>query len=190
MIEKFYTEIQSYQPISDHELHFYLNEFSKCQNQQQIAQPIGATINQNNQAQVNGGACHLNSDLSSIQILLQLYEYYEKYEQQINASLGKQQCSILLPVHHRLVQIKEHMMSQASQLIFNNTTSSATLNRTTAAAPYLQFQPVNTNYNQQTLNPYQQPMNFYATTTELQINQQQQNSQQLQQFQNLNSNFF
>jgi len=178
MIEKFYTEMQSYQPISDHELHFYLNEFSKCQQQQQITQPIGATINQN-QSQVNGG-CHLNSDLSSIQILLQLYEYYEKYEQQINSSLGKQQCSILLPVHHRLVQIKEHMMSQASQMIFNNTTSSATLNRT---APYLQFQPVN--YNQQTLNPYQQPMNFYATTNELQINQQSQ-----QQFQNINNNFF
>jgi len=189
MIEKFYTEMQSYQPISDHELHFYLNEFAKCQQLQQPSQPIGATINQS-QSQANS-AGHLNSDLGSIQILLQLYEYYEKYEQQINASLGKQQCSILLPVHHRLVQIKEHMMSQASQMIFNNTTSSATLNRT---APYLQFQPVS--YNQQTLNPYQQPMNFYATSSELQMNQQQQqqqqqqSQQQQQQFQNLNSNFF
>jgi hypothetical protein len=173
MIDKFYNEMQSYQPISDHELHFYLNEFAKCQQQQHMSQPIGATIN--HQTTPN---THVNSELSSIQTLLQLYEYYEKYEQQINASLGKQQCSILLPVHHRLVQIKDLMMTQAGQIIFNNnnnnTTSSTTIGRGT---PFQIQQQIN--YNQHTLNPYQQPMNYYAATNDLQINQN-----------NNNNNFF
>jgi hypothetical protein len=42
---------------------------------------------------------------------MSLYEYYEKFEAQINTTLGQQQCSILLPLHHKLVQIKDLMMS-------------------------------------------------------------------------------
>ena len=62
----------------------YLNEFSKCQ----------------------------TNDSNSIDILLNLYEYYEKYEKGINEMLGQQQCSILLPLHHKLVQIKDLMTQQ------------------------------------------------------------------------------
>lgn len=161
MIDHFYTEIKSYQATSDHELHFYLNEFSKCKQQEQHTQLLGATIN-NQMGQSN------HSDVNSVQVLLQLYEYYERYEQQINTALGQQQCSILLPVHHRLVQIKELMMSNPHSSVCNP----ATLNRTT---PYLnqstfnQQQQQYTNQYQQ-INPnaqYQQPINCYATTSDI-----------------------
>ena len=87
LIDHFYNEIESYPHISDHELHYYLNEFSKCQ----------------------------TNDSNSIDILLNLYEYYEKYEKGINEMLGQQQCSVLLPLHHKLVQIKDLMISQHQQ---------------------------------------------------------------------------
>lgn len=147
MIDNFFDEMSSYQSISDHELHFYLNEFTKFQQHTQPSQQLGATM-------INGAQPISNAqDINPIQTLLQLYEVYEKFEQPINALLGQQQCSVLLPVHHRLVQIKELLTNQVQ-----STMGMVTMNRSNN-----QQQP----YSQQTLNPYQQPVNFYATSSEL-----------------------
>jgi hypothetical protein len=137
MTDRFFNEISSYQAISDHELHFYLNEFSKCQQQVQHSEPLGQTV-------TNSTPSRCSADVSSLQVLTQLYEYYERLEQPVNALLGQQQCSVLLPVHHRLVQIKELLASSGAAH-----TMPMTLNR-------IQF-------SQNTLNPYQQPVNCYAT---------------------------
>lgn len=156
MIDKFYNEIKSYQTTSDHELHFYLNEFSKCKLQDQNAtQILGATIN--NQM----GQCN-HHDVNQVQVLLQMYEYYEKYEQQINTALGQQQCSILLPVHHRLVQIKDLMMSNNAATTNSSVCNPTTLNRT--GTPYFnnQYQQIGSAGNQ-----YQQPINCYAATSDI-----------------------
>ena len=156
MIERFFGELQSYQPISDHELHFYLNEFAKFQQHSQQTQQLGATIVPQQHA-----AAH--TEVNAVQVLLQLYEYYEKYEQPINASLGQQQCSILLPVHHRLVQIKELLMNTASNS--NCAAQGATLNRGTPYSnQHLNINQIHQSY-QQTLN--QQSVNCYATTSDL-----------------------
>lgn len=136
MTDRFFNEIGSYQTISDHELHFYLNEFSKCQQQVQQNQPLGQTISNN--------TTRRSTEISSLQVFTQLYEYYERLEQPVNALLGQQQCSVLLPVHHRLVQIKELLVS-------NGQAMPMTLNRM--------------QYSQNTLNPYQQPVNCYATAS-------------------------
>lgn len=138
MIDSFYAELKanSQQPISDHELYFYLNEFSKMNNSQDIMQQ-GLDVCLNMQPGLNGNTnCQQTRTLDEcstpIQALTRLYEVYEKHESGINMDLGQQQCSILLPVHHRLVQIKELMSggggntTAAVQIV--NTTS--TLNRT------------------------------------------------------------
>jgi plexin A len=156
MIESFFKEMKSFQPISDHELHFYLNEFSKCQQQQQVTtQQLGFTVN-NNSNNNNNNQNGLN-DVNSIQVLLQLYEYYEKYEKQINVSLGQQQCSILLPVHHRLVQIKDLMMSQSCNQTFAN---QHTINRTHLHHTLQQHQQQQQQQGQMfnPYNQYQQPI--------------------------------
>jgi hypothetical protein len=148
--------MKSFQPISDHELHFYLNEFSKCQQQQQVTtQQLGFTVN-NNSNNNNNNQNGLN-DVNSIQVLLQLYEYYEKYEKQINVSLGQQQCSILLPVHHRLVQIKDLMMSQSCNQTFAN---QHTINRTHLHHTLQQHQQQQQQQGQMfnPYNQYQQPI--------------------------------
>jgi hypothetical protein len=46
-------------------------------------------------------------EMSSCEVLMQLYEYYDMFEQPIIALLGQLQCSVLLPVHHRFFQIGE-----------------------------------------------------------------------------------
>lgn len=138
MTDRFFNEISSYQAISDHELHFYLNEFSKCQQQSQNSQPFGATIS---------NCTPSRSEVNMLQVFTQLYEYYERLEHPVNALLGQQQCSVLLPVHHRLVQIKE--------LLSSGQNVSMTLNRN----------PMTLQYSQNTLNPYQQPVNCYATAS-------------------------
>ena len=146
MIENFFGEMSSYQTISDHELHFYLNEFTKFQQHTQPSQQLGGTI-------INTQPISSRTDTNPIQTLLQLYEVYEKFEQPINALLGQQQCSVLLPVHHRLVQIKELLSNQVQ-----STMGMVTMNRSNNGQQQ---------YNQQTLNPYQQPVNCYATSSEL-----------------------
>lgn len=83
MIEQFTSELRHAPPVSDHELHFYMNEFGK------LHPGLG--------------------DHAQLQVLLKCYALYERCETQCNQALGQQQCSILLPVHHRLVQIKELM---------------------------------------------------------------------------------
>ncbi len=171
MIENFYKEMQTYTPITDHELHYYLNEFSKCQQQQQATQHLGATLNNSGSTSVTGAALN---EINSIQVLLQLYEYYEKYEKQINTLLGQQQCSILLPVHHRLVQIKDLMMSQTCNQSFAN--HQQTINRINLQHTLQPHQ----NQNQQQhacasnqYNPYnhqyQQPINCYAAAADLNL---------------------
>ena len=189
MIDNFYKEMSSYQPISDHELHFYLNEFSKCLHQQFNQQQIGSLIN----TPTTSSSTTAINDINSLKVLLQLYEYYEKYEQQINASLGQQQCSILLPVHHRLVQIKDLMMmnnnhhlnhQQSSFMLANNPAAivaAATLNRQfihqQQQFQYNPYQQLNNSTSQ-----YQQPVNCYATTNDL-IIQSTSNTNNLQQSQ-------
>jgi len=145
MVDEFFNEMDSYQAISDHELHFYLNEFCKFQSQSQNVQTIGGTIRSNLPSPVSS-----TSEVNTIQVLMQLYEYYEKFEQPINALLGQQQCSVLLPVHHKLVQIKD--------LLTNQVNSVATM----------RFDGGQTNqYNTLNPNPYQQPINCYATSSEI-----------------------
>jgi hypothetical protein len=174
MIETFYKEMQTYTPITDHELHYYLNEFSKCQQQQQATQQLGSTLNNSGGASATGAVLN---EINSIQVLLQLYEYYEKYEKQINALLGQQQCSILLPVHHRLVQIKDLMMSQTCSQSFAN--QQQTMNRinhlhhtlpTHQQQQQQQQQQHLCNSNQfNPYNQYQQPINCYAATVDLNL---------------------
>lgn len=138
LIDSFYTELKAnsqHQPISDHELYFYLNEFSKMNNSQDIMQQgLDVCLNMQTGLNVNTN-CQQTRTLDEcgtpIQALTRLYEAYEKHENGINIDLGQQQCSILLPVHHRLVQIKELMNGGSNtngtvQIV--NTTS--TLNRT------------------------------------------------------------
>jgi len=145
MVDGFFNEIDSYQAISDHELHFYLNEFSKFQQNTQSGQTLGATVRSNVAA-----APAARGEVSSCQVLMQLYEYYEKFEQPINALLGQQQCSVLLPVHHRLVQIRE---------LLNNQNSSG--------MGTMRFDGGQAQYNTLNPNPYQQPVNCYATSSEI-----------------------
>ena len=121
MVSAFFAELKanSHSAVSDHELYFYLNEFSKINNQDFGAQALDATINNqlglniNAQCQqtrtIAGLGSSVEIELSPVQNLIRVYEVYEKFEAQINADLGQQQCSVLLPVHHRLVQIKELM---------------------------------------------------------------------------------
>ena len=155
MLNAFFAEMQTYQPISDHELHYYLNEFAKCHQQQQQHQQIGATLNH-----AVSAAAPPCGDVNGMQVLLQLYEYYEKYERQVNTLLGQQQCSILLPVHHRLVQIKDLMMSQSCSNN-NATTSHPTMNRAVNLSQ-LQHQNVGSFNSSQPIyspyNQYQQPV--------------------------------
>ena len=94
--------------ISDHELHFYLNEFAKRQQHQFATQRV-ASLHQAGTDQ-HATASNNNNNISALKVLTQLYEYYDRHEQPINSQLGQQQCSVLLPVHHRLVQIKDLMM--------------------------------------------------------------------------------
>lgn len=154
MIDNFFNEMSSYQSISDHELHFYLNEFGKFQQHTQSTQGLGATIGGNNAPST---LAPTRAEVTPIQILLQLYQYYEKFEQPINALLGQQQCSVLLPLHHRLVQIKE---------LLNNQISATTLNRINLVNPQ-QFNGNTLPYSANTLNPYQQPVNCYATSNDI-----------------------
>jgi hypothetical protein len=178
MMDNFFTEMNTYQPISDHELHFYLNEFAKCQHQQFAMQHMGNLVNQSTQSTAS-------NDINALKVLLQLYEYYEKYEKQINALMGQQQCSILLPVHHRLVQIKDLMMNgnngsmgtngnvlqhQQSFMVNNPAAliAAATLNRQYLhQQQYNPYQQLNNSSGQ-----YQQPVNCYATAGDLIIGQQ------------------
>jgi hypothetical protein len=165
LIDTFFAELRvSSQPaVSDHELYFYLNEFSKL-NADFGGQMLDATVN--NQLGLNiGGACQrtrLNGDaeLTPVQSLTKLYEVYERHEAGINAELGQQQCSILLPVHHRLVQIKELMSSggsSASQHAFHQNVSfnnCATINRIYMTQPQQQQQQQQLlHHHQQTLSP-------------------------------------
>ena len=184
MTDAFYIDLQqSTQPIADHQLHFYLNEFSKSRCQQN--QQIGATLNQ----QLPFG---YTTELSSMQVLLQLYEFYERGESQINSHLNQQQHSaILLPVHHRQVQIKDLMMRGT------NSNVNATLNRTNQ---YLQHFNLNTNLSNHvqqqstalssasSANPYEQPLNCYAATNVMNHNSF--SNQQFSNFYPINSNNF
>ncbi|CAF0765273.1 unnamed protein product [Brachionus calyciflorus] len=147
MIDSFFNDLKSYPTTSEHELHFYLNEFSKCKTFEQQNQILGATLGNSQVSQTN------QTELNQVQVLLQLYDYYEKYQHQINTALGQQQCSVLLPVHHRLVQIKDLM--SMSTMTTNNPT---TLNR---SAGFFSNNPY------QQINNYQQPINCYAATSDL-----------------------
>lgn len=98
MMEQFLSDLKQTQSVSDHELHFYLNEFGKMH---------------------SSGM----QDLGQVNALLKCYALYEKCESQCNQALGQQQCSILLPVHHRLVQIKDLMTGGTAK----TTTTTATM---------------------------------------------------------------
>jgi hypothetical protein len=145
MIDTFFGELKanSQPAISDHELYFYLNEFSKL-NQDFNGQTLDATINNQLGLNINGqcqqsrtmnGVSGAEIEMSAVQNLTKLYEVYEKYETGINTDLGQQQCSILLPVHHRLVQIKELMSNGGNASNLNmiqqnaSFTNCATMNR-------------------------------------------------------------
>ncbi len=204
LIENFLNEFKvNYQPISDHELYFYLNEFSKMNIHQDLinGQQLDATMNnqlglniniecQSSRTITTGNTNNSSDELSSIQILLKLYEFYGKQEQQINLDLGQQQCSILLPVHHRLVQIKELMnlntanISQQQSIILN-ANSAATLNRAYLQNGNASASQLIAQQQQQQTNIYQQPMN-------VQFNQQTMNSHVFSKNNNnnLNNNFF
>jgi hypothetical protein len=123
-VDTFFSELKanSQPAISDHELYFYLNEFSKL-NHDFNGQTLDATINNQLGLNINGqcqqtrtisGLSGAEIEMSAVQNLTKLYEVYEKFETGINSDLGQQQCSILLPVHHRLVQIKELMSSNGN----------------------------------------------------------------------------
>ena len=162
MMDEFFDDLKSLPQTSEHEMHFYLSEFSKCKNFEMQSQTLAATVNNNNApSTTQTNRQHVHTELNSVQVLLQLYEYYEKYQHQINTALGQQQCSVLLPVHHRLVQIRE-LMSMSTMNV-----TSQTLNRNNIFT---------TNNNNNNNNPYQQisnafnyhqPVNCYAATSDL-----------------------
>lgn len=133
MIDQFYSDLKLSQQVTDHELHFYLNEFTKMH-------PSTA-----------------QTEINHVQVLAKCYSLYEKCESQCNQALGQQQCSILLPVHHRLVQIKDLMSNTASSTV----KTPSYINNGTAT--------INPNY----LNQYQQGVvNAYATASDICISLQ------------------
>ncbi|CAF1246640.1 unnamed protein product [Rotaria magnacalcarata] len=56
-------------------------------------------------------------DDSAIESLLKLYQFYELYSEPINQHIGENHVSILLPVHHLLVQIRQLLPSDNITLI-------------------------------------------------------------------------
>ncbi|CAF4501090.1 unnamed protein product, partial [Rotaria sp. Silwood2] len=73
---------------------------------------------------------HYNSQFSSIDIrsmildddiaiesLFKLYQFYELYSEPINQHIGENHVSVLLPVHHLLVQIRQLLQSDNTTLI-------------------------------------------------------------------------
>ena len=169
--------------ISDHELHFYMNEFAKLKQHAPAVLTTQMTTGLVEEASQPG-------EPGQIDTLLHLYEYYEKYEQAINANLGQQQCSILLPVHHRLVQIKDLMMTSSSSTalspapppalnaasatpagLFGNTLARSSGGQafmlSFANQPQLRFQPAPTP-SQAIFMPPHESSGCYATTIPLQ----------------------
>lgn len=157
MMEQFLGDLKQCQSVSDHELHFYLNEFGKMHGSQGNNADVGGQVN----------------------ALLKCYALYEKCEAQCNQALGQQQCSILLPVHHRLVQIKELMTSPAKTSTTANT-GTGTLAPTTAASPFMNVNAtLNPNYLSQLMaaaaaanNGAAAGANTYATASDVCISLQ------------------
>jgi hypothetical protein len=152
-IDTFYDEMNSYQSISDHELHFYLTQFSKQHGR-------ADSTNCSNFDTLNKQTLPLKGATpESIHNLVLIYQYYEKYETEINERLGQNDCAVLLPVHHRLIQIKELMSTiiqqpQQPNIISNPLQQSQLIhNYMTLQKRNLAFNNNNNNNNNNLMNP-------------------------------------